>query len=154
MSLWMHTILRHRLYAVFAGAALTIYLVPVSPSPPEVDAGRLLNMFLSWLAALTTFLAGWHWWFSTEGDKPFLYWALFLSAAADHHLIYVALQQYIPVPIGHRRRVVVGAVPYQGQGTNPAGLLVAGVIRHGGQGEQGWGDFCNWLRGHKPGPRQ
>ena len=61
-----------------------------------------------------------------------------LSAAADHHLIHVALDQHVPVSVGHRRRVVVGAVPYPGQGTDPAGLLVAGIIGHGGQGQQGF----------------
>ena len=58
-----------------------------------------------------------------------------LGAAADHHLIYVALHQHVPVTVGHRRRIVVGLVPDQGQGTDPVGLLVTGVIRHGGQGQ-------------------
>ena len=59
------------------------------------------------------------------------------SAAADHHLVHVAPDQDVPVPVGHRRRVVIGLVPDQGQGTHPAGLLVAGVVGHGGQGQQG-----------------
>ena len=36
-----------------------------------------------------------------------------LSAAADHHLAHVAPDQDLPVPVGHRRRVVAGA----GRGT-------------------------------------
>ena len=53
-----------------------------------------------------------------------------LGAAADHHPVHVAFDQHIPMSVGHRHRVVVGAVPHQGQRTDPAGLLVAGVIGH------------------------
>ena len=60
-----------------------------------------------------------------------------LSAAADHHPVHVAPDQNLPVSVGHRRRVVVGAAAHQGQGTDPAGLLVAGVVGHGGPGQQG-----------------
>ena len=51
-----------------------------------------------------------------------------LGAAADHHLVHVAPDQHVPVSIGHRRRVVIGAVAYQRQRTDSAGLFVAGVI--------------------------
>ena len=51
--------------------------------------------------------------------------------------VHIALHQYVPVSVGHRRRVVIGLVPDQGQRTDPAGLLVAGVIGHGGQGKEG-----------------
>ena len=47
-----------------------------------------------------------------------------LGAAADHHLSHVAFYQHVPVSIGHRRRVVIGLVPDQGQRTDPAGLIV------------------------------
>ena len=36
-----------------------------------------------------------------------------LSAAADDHLSHVAFYQYVPVSVGHRRRVVIGLVPDQ-----------------------------------------
>ena len=61
-----------------------------------------------------------------------------LSAAAGHHLSHVAFYQHVPVSKGHRRRVVIGLVPDQGQGAHPAGLLVAGILGHGGQGQQGF----------------
>ena len=56
--------------------------------------------------------------------------------AADDHLVYVALDQHVPVPVGHRDRVIIGAVPDQGQRTRPAGLLLASVIGRGGQWQQ------------------
>ena len=59
-----------------------------------------------------------------------------LSAAADHHLVHVAPDQDVPVSKGHRRRVVIGLVPDQGQGAHPAVLLLAGIIGHGGPGQQ------------------
>ena len=36
-----------------------------------------------------------------------------LSAAADHHLVHVAPDQDVPVPVGHWHRVVIGLVPDQ-----------------------------------------
>ena len=39
--------------------------------------------------------------------------------------------------VGHRHRVVVGAVPHQGQGTDPARPLLAGVVGYWRQGQQG-----------------
>ena len=38
-----------------------------------------------------------------------------LRPAADDHPVHVASYQNVAVPVGHRRRVVVGAVPDQGQ---------------------------------------
>ena len=52
-----------------------------------------------------------------------------LGPATDHHLVHVALHQHVPVSVGHRHRVIIGAVPDQGQRTHPAGLLVASIIR-------------------------
>ena len=60
-----------------------------------------------------------------------------LRAAADDYLIHIASHQHVPAPVGHRRRVVVGPVPHQRQGTHPARLLVARVVGHGSQGQQG-----------------
>ena len=37
-----------------------------------------------------------------------------LSSAADHHPVHVALHQHVPVSVGHRHRVIIGAVPHQG----------------------------------------
>ena len=59
-----------------------------------------------------------------------------LSSAADHHPVHVALHQHVPVSVGHRRRVIIGAVPHQGQRTHPAGRLVAGVVGRGWQRQQ------------------
>ena len=51
-----------------------------------------------------------------------------LGPAADDHPVHVAPHQHVAVPVGHRRRVVVGPVPQQRQGTDPARLLLTGVI--------------------------
>ena len=59
-----------------------------------------------------------------------------LSSAADHHPVHVALHQHVPVAYGHRHRVIIGAVPHQGQRTHPAGRLVAGVVGRGWQRQQ------------------
>ena len=87
-----------------------------------------------------------------------------LSAAADHHLSHVSPDQNLPVPVGHRRRVGIGAAAHQGQGTHPAGLLVASVVGHGGPGQQGlqvrsrsmrWPMVSEWPRSTEPiRPRQ
>ena len=60
-----------------------------------------------------------------------------LGPATDHHPVHVAPHQHVSVSEGHRRRVVVGLVPDQGQGTHPASLLLAGVICHRRQRQQG-----------------
>ena len=60
-----------------------------------------------------------------------------LRPAADDHPVHVASYQNVAVPVGHRHRVVGGPVPHQGQGTDPARPLVAGVVRRGRQGQQG-----------------
>ena len=60
-----------------------------------------------------------------------------LGPAADDHPVHVAFYQNVPVPVGHRRRVIVGLVPDQRQRTHPARLLLAGVIGRLRQGQQG-----------------
>ena len=60
-----------------------------------------------------------------------------LRTAADDHLVHVAFYQNVPMAVGPRHRVVVGPVPHQGQGTHPARPLVAGVVGHCRQGQQG-----------------
>ena len=60
-----------------------------------------------------------------------------LRPAADDDLIDVAPHQHVPVSMGHRRRIVVGPVPDQGQGADPAPLLLAGVVGYGRQRQQG-----------------
>ena len=51
-----------------------------------------------------------------------------LGPAADDHPVHVAPHQHVPVPVGHRHRVVVGPVPDQGQRTHPARLLLTGIV--------------------------
>ena len=59
-----------------------------------------------------------------------------VGSTADDHLVHVAPYQHLPMPVGHRCRVVGGPVPHQGQGTDPARPLVAGVVRRGRQGSR------------------
>ena len=56
-----------------------------------------------------------------------------LTAAADHHLVDVAPDPDVAVPIGDRHRVVVGLVTHQRLRADPPGRLVAGVERRGRQ---------------------
>ena len=60
-----------------------------------------------------------------------------LGPAADDHPVHVAPHQHVAVPVGHRRRVVVGPVPQQRQGTDPARLLLTGVVGCCRRGQQG-----------------
>ena len=60
-----------------------------------------------------------------------------LRPAADHHLAHIAPHQHLHVTVGHGHRVVVGPVPHQGQGADTAHVLVAGIVGHGGEWQQG-----------------
>ena len=60
-----------------------------------------------------------------------------LGPAADDHYVDVAPNQHVPVSVGHWHRVVVGPVPYQRQGTDPARLFLAGVVCCCRQRQQG-----------------
>ena len=60
-----------------------------------------------------------------------------LCPAADHHLAHIAAHHHLPVTVGHGHRVVVGPVPHQGQGADTAHVLVAGIVWHGGERQQG-----------------
>ena len=60
-----------------------------------------------------------------------------LGPATDDHPVHVAFYQNVPVPVGHRGRVIVGPVPHQRQRTHPACLLLAGVVGHRRQRQQG-----------------
>ena len=61
-----------------------------------------------------------------------------LCPVADHHLAHVAAHHHLPVTVGHGHRVVVGPVPHQGQGADTAHVLVAGIVWHGGERQQGF----------------
>ena len=60
-----------------------------------------------------------------------------LCPAADHHFADIAAHQHLPVTVGHWHRVVVGPVPHQRQGADTAHVLVAGIVWHGGERQQG-----------------
>src|SRR5947209_7798639 len=57
-----------------------------------------------------------------------------LRAAGDHYLVDVAADQNLAVPVGGRHRVVGAAIAHQQLRTDPARLLLAGVIGRWRQG--------------------
>src|SRR5689334_14945878 len=57
-----------------------------------------------------------------------------LGPAGDHHLVDIAADQYLAVPEGGRHRVVGAAIAHQQLRTDPACLLLAGVIGRWRQG--------------------
>src|ERR1035437_5458523 len=56
-----------------------------------------------------------------------------ITAAGDHHLVYVALHMNLTVPVLGRHGVVVGAITDQRQRTDPHLDLLAGFVRRRGQ---------------------
>src|SRR3954451_1094574 len=52
-----------------------------------------------------------------------------LGPAADYYLLDVAADQNLAVTIGGRHRIVGAAIAHQRQRADPAGLLLAGVVR-------------------------
>ena len=51
-----------------------------------------------------------------------------LTAAGDHHLVDIAADQNLAVPVSGRHRVVGAAIAHQQLRTDPTGFLLARVV--------------------------
>ena len=57
-----------------------------------------------------------------------------LSPAGNHHLMHIAPHRNFLVTEGSWNKIIVAAIPHEGQRADPNRLHVAGVIRNSGQG--------------------
>ncbi len=51
-----------------------------------------------------------------------------LRAAADHHLMDIALDQHLQVAVGDRHRVIVASITHQGERAHPSRTFVTGIV--------------------------